>query len=225
MKGLKWGKVDVSLKPKKIVIVATGPSLIDFDYNLLRDRGYYIICVNEAWKNVPFADAWFTLDPHGFSKNQLPKSPFTGQLFAAVPEDFGLANARIGDHRCYAPPEVTYLHRIVWHSLNGINLNEYLNWGLNEDVGSINTLNSGYGAFGLAYHYRPEKILLLGLDASSGYAYNPAQVTRSLQHLPALFQSTLPQINAAKIEVINGSENSKIECFPRMNVNKSLVNF
>lgn len=225
MYGVKWGKVDVGLRPEKIVIVATGPSLVGFNYEQLRNKGYYIICVNDAWKAVMFADAWFTLDPHGFHKDQLPKAPFAGKLFAAVPEDFGLPNARIHDHQCIPPTKVTYLHRAIWHTFSNISHDEYLNWGLNEDIGSINTLNSGYGAFGLAYHYRPKKILLLGLDATSGYAHNPSYPTRSLNHLPPIFRSTLPQIEKAGIEVLNGSLNSKIDCFPRFTPNAALANF
>lgn len=225
MYGVRWGKIDTTLKPEKIVIVATGPSLIGFNYNLLKDKGYYVICVNDAWKSVPFADAWFTLDPHGFHKQQLPTHPFSGKLFAAVPEDFGLPNARIKDHQCIAPTKVTYLHRIIWHTFSNMPTEEQLFWGLNEDTGSINTLNSGYGAFGMAYHYRPKKILLLGIDASRGYAHDPSCMTRPLNHLPTIFRSTLPQIEAAGIEVINGSLLSNVDCFPRFSPLTALDNF
>lgn len=225
MYGIKWGRVDINLKPEKIVIVASGPSLTGFDFDKLRNKGYYIICVNRAAEVVTFADAWFTLDPHGFGKTQLPKFPFTGKLFAAVPEDFGLKNARILDHQCIPPKNVTYLHRMVWHSDPNLTEEDYLSWGLNEDTRCINTLNSGYGAFGLAYHYRPKKILLLGLDASHGYFYDPSCMTRSLNHLPPIFRSTLPQIEKAGIEVINGSLHSKIDCFPRCTPNSAIASF
>lgn len=226
MYGIKWGRVDVNLKPEKIVIVATGPSLTGFDFNLLKNKGYYIISVNRAWEHVHFADAWFTLDPWGFDGRQLPnKGLFKGKLFAAVPEDFGLQNARIRDHQCVPPKDITYLHRVIWNTTPNIEQTEYLNWGLNEDTSCINTLNSGYGAFGLAYHYRPKKILLLGLDASSGYFYDPSCSTRSLNHLPLIFRSTLPQIESANIEVLNGSLHSKIDCFPRYTPTAALANF
>lgn len=224
MHGIKWGRVDTNLKPEKVIIVASGPSLENFNFEELRGKGY-IITVNEAGKHIPFADAWFTLDPWGLHGPQLPNQDFKGKLFAAVPEDFGMQNARIRDHQVVCPRPITYLHRIIFHTAPVTNAEEYLTWGLNEDTSCINTLNSGYGAFNLAYHLRPKKILLLGLDATSGYFYKTNCATRSLSYLPAIFRSSLPQIERAGINVINGSLNSKIDCFERLTPTSALMNF
>lgn len=224
MNGIKWGKVDKDINPEKIIIVATGPSLENFDFEQLRGKGY-IITVNEAGKHVPFADAWFTLDPWGLHGPQLPNIDFKGRLYAAVPEDFGMSNARITNHQVICPRPITYLHRIIFHTAPITTSDEYLSWGLNEDNSCINTLNSGFGAFNLAYHMRPKKILLLGLDASMGYFYKPNCATRSLSYLPSIFRSTLTQINKAGINVVNGSLNSNIDCFERLTPNSALINF
>lgn len=222
MNGVKWGRVSSEHRPEKIVIVASGPSLNNFNFNILKRDDLYIITVNDAGKYVPFADAWFTLDPWGLHGPQLPPDDFSGKLFAAVPEDFGLPNARISEHRTVCPRPITYLHRIVFHSRTPLTNDEYRNWGLNEDPSCINTLNSGFGAFNLAYHMRPKKILLLGLDASHGYFYDTHKNTRSLSFLPLIFESTIPQIERAGISVVNGSVNSRITCFERMSIENAL---
>ena len=222
--GVKWSKINTDLKPEKVIIVAAGPSLDGFNFESLRGQGY-IIAVNDAAKYVPFADAWFTLDPWGLGGKQLPDLSFKGELFAAVPEDFSMPNARIRDHQQICPRPIHYLHRIIFHTISNLEPEMYSNWGLNEDPSCINTLNSGYGAFGIAYHYKPKKILLLGVDATSGYFYNRSVATRSLNHLPLIFRSTLSQIAKAGIEVINGSLNSKVDCFPRLTPANALMNF
>jgi hypothetical protein len=221
MNGIKWSKVDTSKKVDTVIIVCTGPSLKNFNFESLRDKGY-IIAVNDAGKYVPFADAWFTLDPWGcgIGGKQYPEN-FRGDLFAAVPEDYGTTYARSLDHKIQANPKINFLHRIPFHSVSqsDIKTYDYLTWGFNDDRGSIHTGNSGFGAMNMAYHMRPKRIVLLGLDASSGYFFNENKPTRTLNHLPLIFRSTLPQLKEANIEVLNGSQLSKIDCFPRYALN------
>lgn len=228
MNGIHWNKIDTNINPDKVVIIGSGPSLYNFDVNKLKDKGYFIIVVNDAYKLVNFADMWFTLDPWGINRGQLPDATFKGELWCAVPEDFALPNARINDHKIEIPTNrsINFLHRIVFHTdINSITKENYLTWGLNEDPSCINTLNSGFGAFGIAYHLRPRKILLLGLDASTGYFFDKDKKTRSLNHLPLIFESTIPQIKKHNIQIVNGSEFSNITCFPRYNVDKALEIF
>ena len=213
MNGVKWSRI--SEQHDTIIIVCTGPSLKDFDFDNIKDKGY-IIAVNDAGKYVPFADAWFTLDPWGVGTNgrQLPKK-FDGTMYAAVPEDYALSHAKTTDHRVYSNSSLRYLHRIPFHTTPDIQPYEYLTWGLSEDTSCINTGNSGFGALNLAYHMNPKRIILLGLDASSGYFFDENKRTRSLNHLPLIFRSTVPQLKKKKIEVLNGSPTSNIDCFSR----------
>lgn len=87
--------------------------------------------------------------------------------------------------------------------------------GLSEDPGTINTGNSGFGGLGLAYHMRPHKVALLGVDGRKERRVDGG-MPRSLDHLPALFESAVPQLRSAGIEVANGSPDSEVDCFPRM---------
>jgi hypothetical protein len=224
MSGIKWSKITPDPKVTKIIIVGTGPSLLNFDFNKLYGKGF-IIAVNDAHKFLPYADAWFTLDPWGLSGAQIPNKDFKGQMWAAVPDDFALRDARCSTHRIIPPPTIKFLHRITFHTSNHTTTDDYLQWGLNEDSSCINTLNSGYGALNLAYHYRPNKILLLGMDATSGYFFDTEKKTRSLNFLPWIFESAKPQLDKASIHVLNGSHVSKISCFPKLSPKSALINF
>ena len=95
---------------------------------------------------------------------------------------------------------------------------------LSEDPGAIHTGNSGWGALGLAYHMRPRKVALLGVDANgAGHAYaDIPQRPGELDHLPLLFVSACGQLEARGIQVRNGSPESNVTCWPRVEANAAL---
>lgn len=218
--GVRWSKVNRPERIDNVIIVCTGPSLVNFDFMNLRNKGY-IIAVNDAAKYVSFADAWFTLDPWGLTTTQAPVN-FGGDMFAAVPEDYGTEFAKSTEHRVIPNAKINYLHRIGFHTDESQKYTDLLEWGLNEDPSCINTGNSGFGALNMAYHMRPKRIFLYGIDASRGYFFNEKQNTRSLGHLPAMFNSTVTQLQDNDIEVINASPHSKIECFPKLTLHASV---
>lgn len=219
MNGIQWGKVDHPEKINDVVIVCSGSSLTEIDLTKLKSKSCFIITVNGAGNSIDFADAWFTLDPWGLAGPQLP-SKHTGKLYAAVPEDFGTNYARCKQHRCRPPRNVTFLHRLM--GSNMINDTTSHKLGLSEDKSCINTGNSGYGAINLAYHLRPKRIVILGMDAGMGYFYTKEKTNRTLNVLPQLCASAVPQLNAAGIEVINGSQISKVKCFPTMSPTEAI---
>ena len=77
-------------KPK----VSKSKSLKDFDLERLRGLGY-IIAVNDAGKEILFADAWITIDPWGLHGPQLPPEEFKGKLYAGVSEDYNTPACQI----------------------------------------------------------------------------------------------------------------------------------
>lgn len=185
-----------------IVIIGSGRSLSGFDFNRLRNQDCFIIAVNGSGESVPFADAWFTLDPWGLQGPQLPLG-FEGQLYAAVPEHYGTIYAQGRDHQTEPTADIKYLQRLPYEG------------GLCEDPWAIHTGNSGFGALGLAYHMRPKKILLLGIDGDIGYYYTTHKRNRNLDHLPRIFKESIPQLKKRGIRVINGSPHSTVSCFTR----------
>lgn len=209
-------------KNDTVIIVGGGRSLTDFDFNRLRNLGY-IIAVNDSGKIVTFADAWFTLDPWGLNGPQLPPTSFRGLLYAAVPDDFGTPKAYYDNHRvAMTNMRIRYLHRLVPANSISVSSSDRYRAGLSEDDGCINTGNSGYGALNLAYHLRPKRVLLLGIDGDIGYYYTKTTQNRRLTNLPEMFASAKPQLEKNGIEVINGSINSAVTAFPRMSIDDAL---
>lgn len=223
MKGIEWGRVNPDDVKDNIIIVGSGKSLIGFNFNKLKGLGT-IIAVNGAGNAVPFADIWFTLDPWGLNGPQLPQN-FRGRMFAAVAEDYATPQAQSPAHRITPDPRITFLHRLRSHNKPNVSSETSYKLGLSEDTSCINTGNSGYGALNLAYHYRPKKILLLGIDGSIGYFYTNNTSNRPLTYLPHMFASAEPQLKNAGIELINGSINSAITTYPRFTVDESLKEF
>ena len=66
---------------------------------------------------------------------------FAGQMWAAVPDDFGQKEAKYLTHRITPLPSIKFLHRIAFHTAS-CTPDDYLQWGLSEDIGCINSLNS-----------------------------------------------------------------------------------
>lgn len=223
--GIRFGRVEQRNNVKKVVIVGSGKSLTDFDFNLLKHPDYYVIGINDSVQSIPFADAWFTLDPWGLNGPQLPKSPFKGKMYAGVPSDFGRSDAYSPKHRIRANGRITYLHRLISNNLMGQSSELAFSLELSEDPRSVATGNSGYGAFNIAYHLKPEKILLLGLDGDVGYFYTDKNRNRPLTHLPKMFNSTKDQIERNGITVINGSQKSTITTYPRYSIDEALEIF
>jgi hypothetical protein len=198
----EYGNIERNDSAYKTVVLASGKSLSDFDMWSLNRPDIFVIAVNDSVKFAPFADAWFTIDPWGLGGKQLPGDKFNGKLYAGVPEDFGDPLAKCRDHRVNPPDNITYLKRVHMK-------------GLSEKSDSIRTGNSGFGAFNMAYLMGAKNILLLGVDATRGYFYNNLKITRSLNHLPQMFEDSLPQLKSRGVKVINGSPQSKVYSFTR----------
>jgi hypothetical protein len=84
-------------------------------------------------------------------------------------------------------------------------------FGLSETQGIVHGGNSLYAALNWAYLMRPQVINIYGLDGTSMVRYKG--VGGSLDHLPALFASAVPQLQAAGIKVVNHSPGSLVDCF------------
>lgn len=200
-----WGRV--TSRFDRVLIVASGPSVSVVDPQHIvsaQQAGVYVIAVNHAGHVFPSADAWFTLDPHSLFQRMPPLQG--GVHYLAIPDDFGTPTARNG-LTDPPPTNATYLHRLIGNGV--LNSKE----GLSEDTSSIFTGNSAYGALGVAYHMRPKKIAILGVDGTKGYFYSPQANSGNLDHLPSLFASAVPQLNERGIEVLNGSPDSSVTCF------------
>jgi len=171
--------------------------------------GVFTIAVKQAILAFT-ASAWVTVDPNPRAQALMNTPRARTHYYAAVPLDYGTARARLSFHRVHAPEHVTYLHRVAGKepSRNMI--------ALSDDPGALHTGNSAWGALGLAYLLRPRKIGILGVDGTRDeHGIGVGRPNGSLDHLPWLFETALPQLKEHNIEVRNGSPRSLVTCFPR----------
>lgn len=189
-----------------IAIVATGPSVA----NLTRPDADCVIAVNAAIELVT-PDIWFTLDLSLANRTRV-YAPIPGVRYV-------VACGPRCRHRDQLPGHVRILRRIEGSGASDVtDLASYwfCRWrakaGLSEDPGAIHTGNSVYGALGLAYHMRPRRIVLYGLDGTQERRATGGKPNR-LDHLPMLFASAVPQLQAAGIDVRNANPASRIDCF------------
>ncbi len=192
-------------KAERVAVVGSGPSLRDIAPNEIVRCGATVIAVNGAIDWLGSAHYWFTLDPSQVNMVRM-RNPVEGCQYVAC-----------GPGHIRFPMWVKRLSRITgdqWGKARAPG-------GLSEDPAAINTGNSGFGALNLAYHMRPKKVALLGVDGRQVRRIDGG-MPRTLAHLPELFASAAPQLRAAGVQVANGSPDSEVTCFPRMSPREAL---
>jgi hypothetical protein len=211
-----WGRV--SARAPAVAIVAGGPSVRAVPreaFVAAAARGVFVLAVNQAIDWLPSLDGWFTLDPSAVNRRIMVGAGRRPRVlfYAAVPECYG--DPAAADRILRAPPEpgVTFLRRLIDPTQP---LGQ--RFGLSADPGAIHTGNSAWGALQVAVLMGARRIALLGVDGArdAGYAYAPGCPRGSLDHLPRLFDSAIPQLQALGIFVVNGSLASLVTCFPRV---------
>lgn len=181
-----------------VLIVATGPSVEGVEIPAMPN--VHVIAVNDAITWLPHADSFFSMDTTGRIPALLAERRSGVQYYWAIPDGYTIAPHHQG---------VVCLRRVMGDGIRGIC------HGLAEKPGEVHAGNSAYGALNLAYHWRPQKIAMLGVDATDlGHAYASYDPASSLSHLPELFDSACAQLK--DIRIVNGSPKSNVTCFPRM---------
>lgn len=207
-----WHKI--SVKAERVVIIGSGPSMANVPIDTidrLCDEGIHVIAVNGAIRFLNKTTSWFTLDPDERLIGLMKRQRHGTEYYAAVPKDYGSLNAKVAYHRRTIIEGIHYLHRLTgggpMKSKEKLSDNPY----------EIHTGNSAWGALGLAYLMEPKKIIMLGVDGTNKrYAYIRQYPKMNFQHLPWLFSTCVEQLKDKGIELINGSEFSRIDCFKRV---------
>lgn len=201
----------ITERHERVAIVASGPSARGFK----APPGVTVIAVNGAIEWVDRADYWFTLDPGARNRSRMHNQRPGVTYLAAVPDEFGTPEARYPGMKLPAPPGVRYLRRVAGPGILGSMPR------LSRDAGQIHTGNSGYGALGVAYLFRAKRIALFGIDASRAHRIEGGRPSR-LDHLPPLFASARPQLQAAGTKVIDTSLHGGLRCFQKMTAEAAL---
>lgn len=191
------------------IIVGTGPSLKGFDLKQLEGLGY-IIAVNGAMHDFPFADAWCTIDQLFVIDNYRFLSDPGPDLYIGREISFRA--------KSYNPiiERAIYLQR----AFNG--------GSISFDPGTIECGgSSGYGALNLAVLKRSKMIFLFGFDYQNTGHYNP-QVYKHRKQEPKwhlwlqMFEHAKRVLDQFGISVINANPTSAITCFQRVTHDQAL---
>jgi hypothetical protein len=186
-----------------IFIVGGGPSLKDFDFELLRDKT--VIAVNKAFMSIPFAQVLYWSDTRFYEWFPKEIDAFTGIKVTCRPE-----------------PKRSDVINLLNTGKTGL---ETMSYGL-RDGG-----NSGYAAINLAYHLGAKRIVLLGFDMQNttkqthwhdGYVSTADTSVMERIMLPS-FETIVEPLEKRKVKVYNASQVSKITCFPKISIEEALA--
>lgn len=168
------------------------------------------IAVNGGIEIYPEADYFFTLDasadPRHPNQQRMARRRRKTIYYAALPEDIPL------------PRHVRRLRRVTG-SMHG---RLRCRGGIPDLHSEINTGNSGWGALQLAVHLGARRIALLGIDGHGPYALG-GEPRGLLWTMPELFASAVPDLRDRGVEVICGSPDSTVTCFPRCGPREALL--
>jgi hypothetical protein len=196
----------VTEKHKKLIILCSGPSVSPLVIKFLEKTNIPIIAVNGGIDIYKRCNYWVTIDPSLKNYTRMKRNLEGVKYYCGVPDDYGQSHSKSSAHRKPLLNHVHYLKR----GLSSLN-------GLTENKNSLSTGNSGFAALNLAYHMEAKYVLFLGLDGYGGYSNGISGEPRDLSNMNILFDSVLPQIEKSETKVVNGSTQSIIESFPRVN--------
>lgn len=185
-------------------LLGGGPSLSEVDLDLLRGRN--VIVINRTFRLAPWAPVLYFCDRHWWTVDGKEVIEKFGGLIVTISQTLH--------------PRVKVM-RNVGHS--GMSLNpSCLKHGT----------NSGYQAINLAYHFGVKRIVLLGYDmkvgetvthAHGGYGMELDAMQHVLQkRMLPYFPLLVEPLRAAGVEVINATEGTALECFPKMSLSEVL---
>jgi hypothetical protein len=186
---------------RTVVIVGGGPSLTEDQLRLCAKTDWGCIAINDSYRVAPWADLLYFADPQWWlwHHDDYYFKSFTGQTVTVADTQ-------------KVPPAKT-LHRLDIRA----------GQGLSSDPTKVHAgLNSGYQCINIAYLAGAKRIVLLGFDmhfpggVSHWHGGHPEKVPESnYTNLYApQFDTMLPQLKAAGVEVWNCSPGSRLTAFP-----------
>jgi len=201
-------------------IIGAGPSMIDFDYSLLKDK--LTIGVNKVFTKY-YCTINYSMDArfHDYYNYDIVNHPedkkdmLLWQNYTGIKACIDLANKNF-----YFAPDVYVIKCLMKRYIS-----------LNIEEGIFKGDNSGFGAMMLAISLGSNPIYLLGIDCKTTKG-NPRQYSRYLwdtkdndklnghmqrnvTKFKGNFERFAPSLKKAGIEVINLGPDSALECFPK----------
>jgi hypothetical protein len=200
---VKFTNVKPIWKGETVFIVGGGPSLKGFDFEQLRDKNTIII--NKAVQTCPWADVLYWTDSRVYDWYRDDINNFKGHKYTVKPYN--------------VPSDVKALKN------TGVS-------GLEEEPNGVrHGNNSGYAAINLAYHLGVSRIVLLGYDMGNlgaqshyheGYPVKMTQDRTYETKMLHLFDKIATPLKEKGIQIINANPKSRINCFPKLVLEKAL---
>lgn len=188
----------VTDRADRVVIAASGPS-----FPLGTDLLGTVIAVNGMGARVR-ADYTVTIDS-GQLFNRL--GGYSGRPVAAVPVDYGTPAAERPNWQ--RPPRIPADYLFLLRVRGP--LSQCASVLAHND-------NSGSAAINFAYHLRPARLVLLGMDHNAPYSYcygNPVRCERPWLGTTEWYRDAARKLAGIGCEVVNGSPESAIDSWPR----------
>lgn len=195
----------VTERHKKVIIIGGGESLTGFDFHRLDKFSGAIISVNYVIRHIPRCDYWITID---------------------MAETWDLIGK---NNNCvyYAGCECRHVRKFKGENIHLLERVQYFTDNQQKIIGA----NSGLAALNLACHFKPEKILMMGVDyCGYGHWYDGESVffnklrneNNEKKNANRLFSQSIPIMKQQGTFVGNASPVSAIECFPKLTIDKGL---
>lgn len=191
-------------KGEAVYLVGGGPSLKEFDWELL--RGKRTIAINRAFQVLPWADIVYWTDAQFYRWYRSEINAFKGMKITC------------------RPVEVPAKDLIILQGVKDRGLDMRPTYICDGN-------NSGYGALNLAVKFGAKRIYLLGYDMHSeegathwhnGYARRHNHTI--YKRLFSYFESAVPVLEKMGVEVWNANPSSHLECFRKCKLEEALRN-
>ncbi len=239
VKGERFSRVLPLWKGRTVAILAGGPSLTAQAFEMVREAreadALRSIAVNDSYLLAPWADAhyaadakWHTWHTAGIAKPALGLTAEDVRLRWSV---FGGERCSIQPAKDYPVPAESALERDDRvHLLKNLH-HPYRGAGLSRDPGYLVTgWNSGFQALNLAILAGASRVLLLGFDAchtadgrSHWHGGHPTPSSGDYEPFLRAFSAAEGAIADAGVEVVNCSQISRINAFPKMPLEETLA--
>ncbi len=181
-------------KDKTIFIIGGGPSLLNFDFSVLKDK--FVIAINKAFLTYPNADVLYWTDSRFYKWFETDINKFKGLKITNKPR-----------------PAVNDIINLRDTGRDGLEL---------KPDGIRHGNNSGYAAINVAIHLGAKNIILLGYDMESKGNKTHFHDGYQIKHNPRIYENNMmPHFNTLikpleekGVKVWNINKDSKLRCFP-----------
>lgn len=187
-----------------VYIVAGGPSLKGFDFDILNSKS--VLAINRAHENCPHARVLWWTDERYWRKAAASLNAHPAHWKATCKDEYGPNDL---------PP---WVHQYTFTGAEGFDENP---------AALRHGYNSAYAAMHLAIHLGAHKIVLLGVDMRHGpkgethfHSGHTVECDRATAEtfkdlmIPS-FATLAPALAARQIEVVNASPDSMLTVWPR----------